>query len=146
MQRTILFLLILSFFSCSGNEAENDYISEDSLAVYKKRDSLLSVLQQQLNEQQKEYASVVWAGSTDCNYLLLKTANWYYVAQNNYSGGVYKGDMIKAGFVQYGNMDAYNTSTSNSLSLFITGYYSTRQQAVNYIKSKCGNSATLIDN
>jgi hypothetical protein len=146
MQRLAFFILISFICSCSVNNGDDGTITEDNLEAYKKRDSLLNVIRHELDEKNKETATVNWAGTDNCNYLILKTANWYYVAQNNYSGGAYKNDNIKGTFVEYGNMEAYNITSSNSLSLFIIRYYSTRQQAIKYIQQKCGAGNDAFEN
>lgn len=134
-----LFILFTLFLINCNNETETDnYISEDSLRIYKQRDSLINVLRQQMAERNTETGSVVWMGKGNCSYMIIHTTNWYYVAGNNYNGGIYEYDIIKGSFVQYGNMDGYDETSGSNLSLFIHGYYSTERSAANYIKSKCG--------
>ncbi len=138
MARYRFFLFTLFLISCNNEPGADNYISEDSLRIYKQRDSLLNVLKQQLTEKSKETGSVVWAGKNGCSYLIIKTPAWYYVAENNYKGGVYEQDIIKASFIQYGNIEAYDETSGSNLNLFIQGYYSTEKSAANYIKFKCG--------
>lgn len=137
-RRSLLLIVIIPVCSCSSNSAGDEYISEDSLRAYAKRDSVLNVLSEKIETAQHANARVDWAGDRNCNYIIIDAKGSFYVARNNLTGGVYTDDRLTGDFIPYGNMEAYDITSGSQLNLFVVQYYSTRQSAVKYIESQCG--------
>lgn len=55
--------------------------------------------------------------------MIVHQKDWYYVAQNNLSGGVYTGDKLRGNLIPYGNVEVYDVTSGSKLNLFVVQHF-----------------------